>query len=382
MLTSVKITLKMKKKLVGISVVIVGVIISFLVFGVAGDKEETHSTEGLHEASFYQQLEGGRVQCNLCPNRCILSEGQRGLCKVRENIGGKLYSLVYGQPVSINVDPIEKKPLYHFLPESKAYSLATAGCNLACKYCQNWDIAQRFPEDLESTPMTPEEVVAKALQTKSQVIAFTYNEPTVWYEYMYDIAKLAKEKDLKTVMISSGYINHEPLKELLPYLDAVKVDFKSFNDETYRQLIGGRLEPVLETMKIVHQSGTWLELVHLVVPGYTDDQEEIKKMCLWVKENLGEDVPFHFSRFWPRYKLLNLAPTPEEVVKQARETCLDVGLKYVYTGNIEDEVGSTTYCPDNQEPVIKRQGFLVKENLLNEQGKAKNCSTPIPGIWD
>lgn len=372
----------MNKKLIGVAVVVGGVVISFLVFGRVRDETETRSTAGLQEASFYQQLEDGRVQCNLCPNRCILSEGQRGLCKVRENIGGKLYSLVYGQPVSLHVDPIEKKPLYHFLPESKAFSLATAGCNLACKYCQNWDIAQRFPEDLESIPMTPEQVVAKALQTKSQVIAFTYNEPVVWYEYMYDIAKLAKEKGLRTVMISSGYINPEPLKNLLPYLDAVKVDFKSFNDETYRQLIGGRLEPVLETIKTVHQSGTWLELVHLVVPGYTDDQEEIKRMCLWVKENIGEDVPFHFSRFSPRYKLLNLPPTPEEVVKQARKTCLDVGLKHVYTGNIQDEIGNTTYCPDNQEPVIKRQRYFIKENLVSGQGKADNCPSVIPGVWE
>lgn len=368
----------MKKNLVGLAVIFFGILASiFLVVKTI----KNPPTFELHEASFYQQLAGGRVQCELCPNRCLLANHQRGICKDRENIDGKLYSLVYGKPVTTAVDPIEKKPFYHFLPGAKAYSLATAGCNLSCQYCQNWDISQRFPEDVQSTPMTPQQVVDQALKTGSEVIAFTYNEPIVWYEYMLDIAKLAKEKGLRTVMVSNGYINPQPLKELLPYIDAIKIDLKAFNDQTYAQLIGGKLEPVLDTIKTIHQSSTWLELVHLVVPGYTDNLEEIKQMCNWIKDNVGDEVPVHFSRFTPKYKLNNLPSTSEETVKKARQICLEAGLKYVYTGNIEDEVGSTTYCPTNNQPVIKRQAFFVQENLVGDNGKATNCPEPISGVW-
>ncbi|MGB9706646.1 MAG: AmmeMemoRadiSam system radical SAM enzyme [Microgenomates group bacterium] len=368
----------MKKGFVGLGIIVLGIIGSLFILAKT---QSQRTTQNLHEASFYQQLGDDKVQCQLCPNRCVVSPGQRGVCKVRENIGGKLYSLVYGKPVTTAIDPIEKKPFYHFLPGAKAYSLATAGCNLACKYCQNWDIAQRFPEDVQSTPMAPQQVVEEALKSGAQVIAFTYNEPIVWYEYMRDIAKLAKEKGLRTVMVSSGYINPQPLKELLPYMDAIKIDFKAFNNEVYGNLIGGKLEPVLETLKIIHNSKTWLEIVHLVVPGYTDNLEEIGQMCLWLKENVGEDVPIHFSRFWPKYKLTNLPPTPEETIKKARLACLKAGMKYVYTGNIEDEEGSATYCPTNHQPVIKRFGYFVKENLIDSSGKAPNCRETIPGVW-
>jgi len=368
----------MKKNFLGLGIIVFGIIASLFILAKT---PKNKIPKNLYEASFYQQLEGNKVQCQLCPNRCILSPGQKGLCKVRENIGGKLYSLVYGKPVTTAVDPIEKKPFYHFLPGAKAYSLATAGCNLACKYCQNWDIAQRFPEDVQSTPMTPQQIVEEALKSGAQVIAFTYNEPTVWYEYMFDIAKLAKEKGLRTAMVSSGYINPEPLKELLPYMDAIKIDFKAFNNEVYSNLIGGKMEPVLETIKTIHQSNVWLEIVHLVVPGYTDNLEEIKQMCLWLKENTSENVPVHFSRFWPKYKLINLPPTPEETIKKARQVCLEAGMKYVYTGNIEDEEGSTTFCPPNKKPLIKRIGYFVKENLVDTNGKSPNCPEIIPGVW-
>jgi len=374
--------MKLRKNLIGIGIILFGLFISiFLIAKKDRLVDQAPPAEGLKEASFYESLGDGRVQCNLCPNRCILEAGQRGLCQVRQNIKGKLYSLVYGKPVSINLDPIEKKPLYHFLPGSKAYSLATAGCNLDCKYCQNWDIAHRLPEDLESKEMTPEEVVAEAKRLGADSIAFTYNEPVVWYEYMLDIAKIAKEKNLRTVMISSGYINQEPLLELLPYLDAVKVDFKSFNSQVYAELIRGRLEPVLDTIKTVKKSGTWLELVHLVVPGYTDDLEETKEMCFWIKENIGVDTPIHFSRFWPKYKLLNLPATPENSLKQARQTCLEAGLKYVYIGNIDDLESNATYCPENQQVLISRQGHIVKENLIGPDGRTADCPSVIPGVW-
>jgi len=369
----------MKKKHLGLLVIAAGLVLSLLIILKRSHSEE--SVEDLKEARYYTQLENGKVRCNLCPNFCILKPGQRGICGVRENIRGKLYSLVYGKPVSLHLDPIEKKPLYHFLPGAKAYSLATVGCNLNCQYCQNWDIAHRSPEDAETRKMSPAEVVQEAINNQAEVIAFTYNEPTVWYEYMFDIAKLAHEKGLRTVSITAGYINPEPLKALLPYLDAVKVDLKSFNDQTYRQLIQGRLDPVLETMKTVKQSGTWLEIVNLVVPGYTDKMEEVKEMCQWIKDNLGDEVPVHFSRFWPQYKLVNLPPTPEETIKKARQVCLDVGLKYVYTGNIDDPEGSTTYCPENHQPLLIREGYLVKKNTIDAAGRSPDCSVKIAGVW-
>jgi pyruvate formate lyase activating enzyme len=372
----------MKRSFWGLTILIFGLGVTvFIIFKAVLDNKKTLSTSALHEASFYHQLEGGKVACDLCPNRCHLAEGQRGLCRVRENIGGKLYSLVYGKPVTTAVDPIEKKPFYHFLPGSSVYSLATAGCNLECQYCQNWDISQRDPEDVKSVNMTPEDVVAAAIKSNSPVIAFTYNEPTVWYEYMLDIAKLAKQQGLRTVMVSSGYINHEPLVNLLPYLDAVRIDFKSFNSEVYRDLIRGNLEPVLDTIKTIHQSGKWLELIHLTVPGYTDDLNEIKNMCQWIKDNVGTEVPLHFTRFWPKFKLLNLPPTPEDTLKAARLTCLNIGLKYVYTGNIEDATGSATYCPDTNEAVISRLGYFVQANLVNGDGLAPGCPSTISGVW-
>lgn len=374
---------RIKVKYLGIGVIFLGILLSFLIVVRIIKRSERQSSLDLshYEASYYRQLEDGSVQCELCPNRCLLKQGQRGLCKSRENIAGKLYSLVYGKPATVHIDPIEKKPLFHFLPGVKAYSLATTGCNLSCKYCQNWDISQRNPEEVQSLLMTPEQVVEEALKSNSQVIAFTYNEPVVWYEYMLDIAKIAKQKGLKTVMISNGYINKKPMEELNYYLDAVKIDLKAFDDEVYQRMSGAKLAPVLETIKTVKNSGKWLEIVYLVVPEYTDDLNKIREMCQWLNDKVGAEVPVHFSRFLPQYKLQNLPPTPEETIKQARKECLGVGLKYVYTGNIEDEVGSTTYCPENNQPVIRRKGFFVEENLVDSLGIAKNCSASIAGIW-
>lgn len=379
----------MKKKHIGLGFLIFILLLSLLpivkfAFFKKESKEETSSSKvaNLHEAKFYKTLAGGRVQCELCPNKCILAEGQRGLCKVRENIGGRLYSLVYGKPVTIHVDPIEKKPFYHFLPGSKAYSLATVGCSLSCKYCQNWDIAQRFPEDVKSRDMSPKEVIEEALKLDAEVIAFTYSEPIVWYEYMYDIAKLAKEKGLRTVMISSGYINQEPLKELIPLMDAVKIDLKGFDEEYYQEIVGGKLEPVLETLKTLAKSDIHYEIVTLLVTGLNDSEEEIREMGEWIKENLGTDIPLHFSRFRPDYKLTNLPPTPVETIKKAREIAMEIGLKYVYTGNVPEYTeGNTTFCPDNNQPLIVRKGWFVEKNEVGEKGTSKLCPTEIPGVW-
>lgn len=373
----------MKKTNLGLAIIFLGIFLSAfcLIKLLINKNQDSGNFPNLKEAGFYKSLERGLVQCELCPNRCLLKDGQRGICKSRENIKGKLYSLVYGKISTAQVDPIEKKPLYHFLPGAKVYSIATSGCNLSCKYCQNWDLSQRTPEEVQSVFTTPQQVVQQAIESGSPVIAFTYNEPVIWYEYMLEIAKLAKEKGLKTVMISNGYINQLPLKELLPYLDAVKVDLKAFDDDVYQKMSAGRIEPVLETIKTVKGFDKWLEIVYLVVPEYTDDLAKIKEMCQWIKNEIGADTPVHFSRFWPQYKLANLPPASEETVKQARKVCLEQGLQFVYTGNIEDPEGNITYCPQTQQTVIKRNGFLVEENLVDVFGLVKNCPSTISGIW-
>ncbi|MCM8776626.1 MAG: AmmeMemoRadiSam system radical SAM enzyme [Candidatus Omnitrophica bacterium] len=334
---------------------------------------------GYHRAMYYEKLSGGTVQCFLCPNRCILSIGQFGLCKARKNIDGELYSLVYGKIATVHVDPIEKKPFFHVLPSSQAFSIATTGCNMRCLFCQNWEISQVFPNDILSIPMTPEQVVEKALQSRAESIAFTYTEPVISYEYMLDIAKLAKAKGLKTLVVSSGYIEQTPLKELLKYIDAYKVDLKAFDEKFYNRLTGGHLQPILETIQTIHQNGVWLEIVTLIIPGQNDSEDEIRSLARWLKENIGPDVPLHFSRFHPQYKLGNLPPTPVETLIRARAIAMEEGMKFVYVGNVDYSDGEATYCPQSGEKAIERRGYFVIANRL------KNGVCPdgekIPGIW-
>ncbi len=333
-----------------------------------------------HRAMWYDKLAGGLVHCRLCPNDCRLSEGQIGICRARKNIGGELYSMVYGKIASVHVDPIEKKPFFHVLPGSTAFSIATPGCNMRCLFCQNWEISQAFPWDIRTSAATPEEVVDAALKSGAPSIAFTYTEPTIFYEYMIDIAKLAKQKGLKTVVISNGYINPEPLRALLPFIDAYKVDFKAFNPKFYKELTGGSLDPVLNTMKLIQKEGVWLEIVTLLVPGHNDSEEEIRGLARWIKDNLGPDVPLHFSRFHPQHKMLDLPPTPVETVIRARQIAMEEGLHFVYTGNVAYEPGETTYCPGSGEPAIERRGqFVVKNNMKNGKGPDGQA---IPGIWE
>lgn len=340
------------------------------------------SAGDFYPAKYYEQLNNGMIRCNLCPNRCILSEGQIGICRARKNIGGQLYSLVYGKVVAAHLDPIEKKPLYHVLPGSNAYSIATTGCNLQCRFCQNWQIAQVFPWEVETVEMSPERVVEEAFKSGARSIAYTYTEPTAFYEYMLDTAKWAHERGLKNVVISAGYINPEPLRELLPYIDAYKIDFKGFDDKFYQKMtVTGSVGPVLEAMKIIKEEGVFLEIVNLVIPGENDSEQDLKNLILWVRDNLGEDVPLHFTRFHPDYKLLNVPATPLETLKRARQMALDLGLRYVYTGNIYDPDGSTTYCPDSGEVAIRREGFFVSENNLDERGRCPD-GQQIPGIWE
>ena len=341
--------------------------------------EETK--EHVREAMYYTTQLGNYVQCQLCPNRCVIKEGQRGTCEVRENRGGKLYTLVYGNPVAVHIDPIEKKPFYHFLPASDSFSLATAGCNLDCAYCQNWTISQVRPEEVESYDLPPEEAVALALEKGCKSIAYTYTEPTVFYEYMLETSKLARAKGIKNVVVTNGFINPEPLRELCKYVDAIRVDLKGFTEDFYHQVCQGELAPVLQTLKIIQEEGVHLEIINLVVPTLNDDEEEIRQMCQWILENLGPDVPVHFTRFQPMYRLQNLPPTPVETLERAREIALEVGLHYVYIGNVPGHPAENTYCPKCGKLLIKRMGFYVEENHIVD-GKCEYCGNPIPGVWE
>lgn len=332
------------------------------------------------EAYHYETRGKKDVQCQLCPNTCYLSPGDRGVCRSRVNIDGKLYSLSYGNPCSINVDPIEKKPLFHFYPGSTIYSFAAAGCNLRCLNCQNWEISQKRPEDLEHAQLFPGDVIKEAKKGGYNFIACTYSEPTSFYEYMHDTAKLGKEAGLKTVLISNGYINEIPLLELARYIDGANINLKSFDDKIYQALNGGTLEPVLNTFKTLHSQGVWFEMTTLVVPTYIEDRDMIKRMCAWILKELGPDYPLHFIRFHPDYKLTRLPWTPVATLEEFREIAMKEGLHYVYVGNVPGHSGESTYCHNCKKTLIERNGYVLKQmNIVS--GKCKFCGTVIPGRW-
>jgi pyruvate formate lyase activating enzyme len=320
------------------------------------------------------------VKCQLCPRGCVISEGHRGECRVRENRGGKLYTMVYGNPCAVHVDPIEKKPFNHFLPTTQAFSLATAGCNFHCLYCQNWQISQVPPEETDNVDLPPEKVVEWALKTGSRSIAYTYSEPTIFYEYMLTTARLARPAGVRNVVITNGYINSAPLRELCRAVDAFRIDFKGFNEEFYETVCSGTLSPVLEAMKVIYEEGVHLELPVLVVPTLNDDEDEIRGMCRWISDNLGPDVPVHFNRFTPMYKLQNLPSTPVETLERACEIGTEEGINYIYIGNVPGHPANNTYCAHCGKLIIGRAGFYVTEYHLVE-GKCAYCGNPIPGVW-
>jgi pyruvate formate lyase activating enzyme len=334
----------------------------------------------LKEARYFKKLSDKRVLCTLCPRGCRVPDGERGYCGCRENRGGNYYTLVYSRACSAHIDPIEKKPLFHFHPGSPALSFATAGCNIECKFCQNWNISQFRPEQLEARYITPEKMVEIAKANGCPVIAYTYNEPTVFYEYMYDTAAEGKKQGIKSVMISNGFMNSEPMKALTRVLSAVKVDLKSFSEKFYRDVCSGQLKPVLDTLLLLKEIGIWYEIVVLLIPTLNDSKTELDEMTRWVRKNLGPDVPIHFSRFFPTYKITNLPPTPVATLERAREIALANGLNFVYTGNVPGHPGEHTYCPACGKILIRRIGFRVLENNI-EQGKCKFCGRRIPGIW-
>lgn len=333
-----------------------------------------------HEAYSYKKLSDRRVICQVCPHHCLLSPGDRSVCRSKVNIGGTLYTLAYGNPCAVHVDPVEKKPLYHFLPSIRVFSLAVAGCNFRCLNCQNWEISQCRPDAIAHQVLMPDEVVARARDQQCPAIAFTYSEPVTFIEYMTAIGPLARSAGLKNLWISNGYINSAPLNDLCGFIDGANVNLKAFNDAVYRKLNGGRLQPVLQTFKTLNARRVHFEMTHLVVPGYTDDEDMVKRMCAWILGDLGPDHPLHFLRFFPRYKLDRLAPTPVSVLTRFRELALAEGLHYVYVGNVPDHAGNHTYCHHCRRLIIERCGYQLSQYHLKGRCCAF-CGTVIPGVW-
>jgi pyruvate formate lyase activating enzyme len=335
----------------------------------------------LKEVMFYKRLDDLRIECGICPKECKIADRERGYCGNKENRKGNYYTLVYSQACAVHNDPIEKKPLFHYLPGTNAFSIAAAGCNFECKFCQNWQIAQFRPEQVDSYTLTPEQVVKLAKDQGSPTIAYTYSEPVVFYEYMYDTAKLGRYQGIGSVMISNGYIKEEPLVELCKYLTAVKIDLKAFTEKFYKETCSGELKPVLETLERLKKIGIWYEIVVLIVPTLNDSEKELREMSRWIRARLGSDVPVHFTRFHPMYKIKNLPPTPVSTLERARKIALEEGIHYVYIGNVPGHEGEHTYCPNCHKAVIKRMGFLIIENRL-KAGKCSFCNYSIPGVWE
>ena len=338
----------------------------------------------LKEAMFYEKLTDNMVNCDLCSHRCRkIADDKRGICGVRENRKGTLYSLVYGKVVAQSVDPIEKKPLFQFLPGSLSYSIATVGCNFNCGNCQNFDISQlpKMRNVMVGQETSPEEIVSAAKRNNCKSISYTYSEPTIFFEYAYDVAKLAKREGLKNVFVTNGYITGEPLRMIAPYLDAANIDLKGFREEFYRHNCGVHLQPVLDSIKLYKQLGIWVELTTLIIPTLNDSEWELKQIAEFIKNEVGEDTPWHITRFHPMYKLPDLPPTPIATLRKARQIGLDAGLRYVYEGNVPGEDGENTYCHKCKQPIIQRYGDNIQENKI-KNSKCEYCGTKVDGVYD
>jgi len=344
--------------------------------GAALDGDELPATE----ASWYKKLAEKRVECQLCPRGCQVADLERGGCGARENRGGTYYTLVNGLACTVHRDPIEKKPLFHVLPGSQALSFATAGCNVECRFCQNWEISQFRPEQVRSYYLPAEELAAAAERAGAPLIAATYSEPVIFWEYVRDTALAARRRHVRMTVVSNGYIQEQPLRDVLPYLAAVKIDLKAFSEAFYRDVVRGELKPVLKALEVIRGSGTWLELVVLLIPTLNDSEAEIEKMVRWVAATLGPDVPVHFTRFHPTYRLTNLPPTPLPTLERAVAAARAAGLHYVYLGNVPGHPDESTRCHACGELLIRRVGFTVRENRL-VAGRCPACRTEIPGVW-
>ncbi len=334
----------------------------------------------MKEAMFYDKLEESNVRCFLCAHRCIIPAGRRGICGVRENREGTLYSLVYGRLVSLNIDPIEKKPLFHFYPASTSLSVATVGCNFKCRHCQNYDIS-RYPEKHDDIPgefITPEQVVAAAVKAGCKSISYTYTEPTVFFEFAYDCARLAHEKGIKNIFVSNGYTGTEAVRMIAPFLDGNNIDLKG-DDEFYKKICGARLRPVLNTIKLMKELGVWVEVTTLIIPTYNDSEKSINGIIDFIR-SVDTAIPWHVTQFYPAYKLLDRPRTPIETLRRARETGLGKGLKYVYEGNVPGEGSENTYCPECGELLIERFGYRIIQNRITGS-RCFKCTTVINGVW-
>jgi len=334
------------------------------------------SREGYH----YDKL-GRNVQCHVCPNECILRPGDRSICRNKVYHEGKLYTLAYGNPCAVHVDPMEKKPLFHFLPATPIFSVATAGCNLRCLNCQNWSISQSQPEETKNYDLPPQAAVEAAQESGCVSIAYTYSEPTAYYEYMYDTAQIAHERGMKNVWVTNGYINEDALRDLCRYIDAANIDLKSFREDIYSRLNAGQLRPVLNSLRICREENVWFEITNLVIPGWTDDMKMIGEMCEWLVDEGFEEYPLHFSRFFPMHKLAHLHPTPVDTLMEARRTALDRGMKYVYIGNVPEADVQNTYCPGCGEIAVGRRGYVITQYNIIDRGLCRFCGETISGIW-
>lgn len=333
----------------------------------------------LREAALYEKADG-RVRCNLCAHRCVIAEGKRGICQVRENRGGALYTLAYGHAIALHVDPVEKKPLFHFHPGTTAYSMATSGCNFQCSWCQNGEISQ-VPKGrvlAVGQKASPEQIVAAAQQLQCRSIAYTYTEPTIFFEYAYDTARLAKKEGLSNIFITNGYMTEEMLERLHPWLDAVNADLKAFRDETYQRYVGARLEPVLNSLRTLKRLGIWLEVTTLVIPDLNDDPMELRDAARFIAEELGVDTPWHISRFHPAHKMMNIPPTPESKLREAKEIGLEAGLRYVYLGNVH--AGENTVCHQCGAMLIRRSIYEIMENRVQPDGCCPDCGAEVSGV--
>lgn len=329
----------------------------------------------MKEALLYQKLKNNTARCNLCSHRCLIAPGKRGICFVRENQNGVLYSLVYGLAIAANVDPIEKKPLFHFLPGTKSFSIASAGCNFRCEFCQNWDISQITKGregQIIGEELSPEDIVKKALETDCRSIAYTYTEPTIFFEYAYDTAKLVKRKNLANVFVTNGYQTPETIKKMKGIIDAANIDLKSFSEKFYQKTCGAKLAPVLESIKLMHKAGIWIEITTLVVPKQNDSEKELTQIAKFIA-SVDKNIPWHISRFHPDYKMTNSYPTPLETLENAFQIGKNAGLKYVYLGNVITETGENTFCPKCGALAIRRAGYLTEVLGVDKEGNCSNC---------
>jgi len=336
----------------------------------------------MHEAMFWAKAEGGKVRCSLCRFRCLIAEGQRGICGVRENTDGILYTLVYGKSIAEQIDPIEKKPLFHYHPGSTSFSIATAGCNFRCLHCQNYEISQlpRVRREIPGRDLPPAEIVSRARGAGCRSISYTYTEPTIFYEYAFDTAVLARQAGLGNVFVTNGYITPEALEHFAPYLDAANIDLKGFSEKFYREVVGATLAGVLDSLKVYKRLGIWIEVTTLIIPGHNDDDADLKGIARFIAEELGRETPWHVTAFYPTYKMLDKPPTPVATLRRARQIGLKAGLRYVYEGNIPGEGGENTLCPACRRTVIERRGFRLGAVSVRE-GRCGFCGEPLDGVW-